>query len=106
MNAWVVHRDPEVFGADADAWRPERWLGGAGDEVRIKKMEASLLTFGAGHRTCLGKHISYLEIFKLVPTLLRRYELELVDGGRDWKVENRWFVQQNGFNVRLRKRVL
>ncbi|KAK3387414.1 cytochrome P450 [Podospora didyma] len=102
MNAWVVHRDPDMFGPDADAWRPERWL--EGDETRIKRMEASLLTFGAGHRICLGKHISYLEIFKLVPTLLQGYDIELVDEGKTWTVENRWFVPQSGLNVRLRKR--
>lgn len=104
MNAWVVHRDPNMFGPDADTWRPERWL--EGDEAHIKKMEAALLTFGAGHRICLGKHISYLEIFKLVPTLLQAYDIELVDGDRTWKVENRWFVPQSGFNVRLHKRTM
>ncbi|XXH04088.1 hypothetical protein Hte_010499 [Hypoxylon texense] len=102
MNAWVVHRDPEVFGPDADAWRPERWI--EGDKERIKKMDASLLTFGAGHRTCLGKHISYLEIFKLVPTLLQAYDIELIDEGKTWTVQNRWFVPQSGFHVQLRKR--
>jgi cytochrome P450 len=102
MNAWVVHRDPDVFGPDADSWRPERWL--EGDEARIKKMDASLLTFGAGHRICLGKHISYLEIFKLVPTLLQAYDIGLVDEGKAWTVQNRWFVPQSGFYIRLRKR--
>ncbi|KAH8785751.1 cytochrome P450 [Diaporthe sp. PMI_573] len=103
MNAWVVHRDPNIFGPDADAWRPERWL--EGDEARIKRMDAALMTFGAGHRVCLGKHISYLEIYKLVPTLLQAYDIELVDGGKAWTVQNRWFVPQSGLNVRLRKRV-
>jgi cytochrome P450 len=102
MNAWVVHRDPEVFGPDADAWRPERWL--EGDEARIKRMDAGLLAFGAGHRVCLGKHISYLEVFKLVPTLLQAYDIELVDGGKSFTVQNRWFVPQSGFHVRLSKR--
>lgn len=40
MNAWVVHRDQEIFGSDADTWRPERWLDG--DEARIKRMDAAL----------------------------------------------------------------
>jgi len=26
VNAWVIHRNKEVFGEDADAFRPERWL--------------------------------------------------------------------------------
>ncbi|RYP12479.1 hypothetical protein DL767_011261 [Monosporascus sp. MG133] len=42
MNAWVVHRDKQVFGEDAYEWRPERWL--EGDEAHIKKMEGALLT--------------------------------------------------------------
>ncbi len=47
MNAWVVHRDRDVFGEDAAEWRPERWL--EGDEEKIKKMEASLLTVSLTH---------------------------------------------------------
>lgn len=26
VNGWVLHRDKEVFGQDADDYRPERWL--------------------------------------------------------------------------------
>lgn len=33
------NRCPEVFGGDADEWRPERWIVGEGsDEVRVKEM--------------------------------------------------------------------
>lgn len=45
MNAWVVHRDKDVFGEDAYEWRPERWL--EGDEAHTKKMEGALLTVSA-----------------------------------------------------------
>lgn len=27
-NGWVLHRDREVFGEDADEFRPERWVEG------------------------------------------------------------------------------
>jgi cytochrome P450 len=118
MSAWVVHRDKAIFGEDADSWRPERWLG---SEEGRRKMEQSLLTFGAGHRSCLGKHISLLEIYKLVPTILQEYDvnfhprhtgkeadllyqIELLDPERAWHVENRWFVPQFGLQVQLSKR--
>ncbi|KFY96163.1 hypothetical protein V498_02853, partial [Pseudogymnoascus sp. VKM F-4517 (FW-2822)] len=26
INAWVAHRNTSVYGADANTWRPERWL--------------------------------------------------------------------------------
>lgn len=46
-----------------------------GEEKRIKEMGATLLHFGMGARTCIGKNISLLEVYKLVPTFLRRFEV-------------------------------
>lgn len=76
-SAWVIHRDPAIFGDDVDAYRPERWevKGGEADEARVKVMNGTMLQFGMGSRTCIGKNISLLEIYKLVPTMLRRFEV-------------------------------
>ncbi|MCJ1244003.1 hypothetical protein MMC30_001200 [Trapelia coarctata] len=41
INAWVVHQDKAVFGADAENWRPGRWLCGKAER---KRMEDTLLT--------------------------------------------------------------
>ena len=73
ISAWVLHRDRKTFGDDSDVWRPERWL--ECDAERRRKMENTLMTFGAGHRSCIGKNISYLEIYKLVPTLVRTFDV-------------------------------
>lgn len=72
-NAWVVHRRPEVFGLDVEAFRPERWLEATPE--KLKEMKGTMLQFGAGARTCIGKNISLLEIYKLVPSFLRRFEV-------------------------------
>ena len=40
-------------------------------------MEKTLFHFGMGTRTCIGKHISLLEIYKVVPAILRRFEVSL-----------------------------
>jgi len=57
MNPAVVHYDKNVFGRDADEYRPERWL--VSEEER-KVMDKHILTFGAGTRTCIGKNVSRL----------------------------------------------
>ncbi|GAB0138625.1 hypothetical protein EsDP_00006851 [Epichloe bromicola] len=105
-SAWVIHRRPEVFGPDADKYRPERWLPcpdrDAEDESRrIKHMASTMFHFGMGSRTCIGKNISLLEIYKLVPSLLRKFNIDFEDSGRDWKITNAWFVKQSDFKVRF-----
>ena len=73
VSAWVVHRRPEIYGDNVDAYRPERWL--EADKERLKEMNATMFHFGAGSRTCIGKNISLLEVYKLVPSFLRRFEV-------------------------------
>ena len=53
MNAAVVGYDEDVYGPDASSFRPARWL--EGDAAR---MERTMLVFGAGTRTCIGKNVS------------------------------------------------
>lgn len=40
-------------------------------------MEQSFFAFGAGSRTCIGKNISLMKITKIVPQLLREFEVAL-----------------------------
>lgn len=72
-NAWALHRDEAVFGEDVGAFRPERWLEGS--EARRAEMKNCLFAFGAGARTCVGKNISLLEMYKLVPAVLLNFEV-------------------------------
>lgn len=74
-SAWTIHRSKKIFGEDVDKFRPERWLG---DSARASDMNQFLFTFGAGSRTCVGKNISYLEMYKLVPAILRTFNVRLV----------------------------
>lgn len=38
VNGWVLHRDREVFGQDADTYRPERWIESE-DAEKLRMME-------------------------------------------------------------------
>ncbi|OQO03181.1 hypothetical protein B0A48_11436 [Cryoendolithus antarcticus] len=103
-NAWVLHRRPEVFGEDVDVFRPERWIEAPREQ--LKEMKATMFQFGAGARTCIGKNISLLEIYKLVPTFLRNFEVELETPQTEWKTFNAWFVRQLEFNTKFKRRAI
>ncbi|KAF3902746.1 hypothetical protein AA313_de0203238 [Arthrobotrys entomopaga] len=102
VNAWAMHRDKSVYGEDADVWRPERWIEASEEEKKV--MNRGLFTFGAGTRQCIGRNISLLEMYKLIPTLLQRFTFELADPTDDWKLFNSVFVHQNNLNLVVRLR--
>ncbi|OWP00859.1 hypothetical protein B2J93_2552 [Marssonina coronariae] len=104
INSWVAHRNQSVYGRDADVWRPERWLE-IGEQGRGGEVEKYSLAFGAGSRTCVGRNISLLEMSKVIPQIIRRFEFELEEGCRgELKSVNRWFVKQQNFRGRVRAR--
>lgn len=74
-QAFVVHRDPNVFGTRyaVDEFRPERWIE-ASDEERLA-MERGSLGFGSGKRVCLGRHIAEMEIKKVIPALVQGFDV-------------------------------
>ncbi|KAH6997470.1 cytochrome P450 [Ilyonectria destructans] len=102
INAWVTQHDQDVF-PNPDAFRPERWMDASEEELKI--MEQSFFAFGAGTRTCIGRHIAVMEMAKIIPELLRTFEISLADPGAEWKTKNIWFVQQEGLICNLKRRV-
>ena len=105
VNAWVLHRDRDYFGKDADDYRPERWLANnEKDEARVKRMERYMFQFGGGSHVCIGRNLALLEMNKVLPQILRRYKLELVRPGQPMKKHSSFFVVQKGLKVKLERR--
>ena len=71
-SAYALHRNKRYHGEDCTQWRPERWLS----PLDTDRKSAMSFSFGAGSRVCLGKNISLLEINKLVPQIVRKFEIE------------------------------
>lgn len=69
----AVHLNQEVYGKDAESFRPERWLEASDEQKR--RMDRSFLAFSAGKRICTGKNIAWLEMKKLLPLLLMYFEV-------------------------------
>ncbi|KAH7112072.1 cytochrome P450 [Dendryphion nanum] len=70
-NAWVLHYSKNIFGEDAAVYRPERWLEPK-DENDVR--ESMMFAFGGGSRSCLGKNISLLEMTKVLPQIVRKFD--------------------------------
>ncbi|KAI1142063.1 cytochrome P450 [Hypoxylon sp. FL0543] len=106
VNTWVEHRNTHVFGKDASEFRPERWL--SDDAETIAFMNRHWMPFGLGSRTCIGRHVSHLEISKLIPQLVRDFDFELsgnlANNGTSWSADNYWFVKPKNFMVRIKSR--
>lgn len=80
MNAWVIHRNKDIYGQDVDSFRPERWLRHDFEtedayKVRLKLMKDADFTFGGGNRVCIGKFSAQMQILKTVATLFSRYDV-------------------------------
>lgn len=70
-----LHRNTEVFGRDAETYRPDRWLE---SESQKREMERYNLIYGGGARTCPGRSLAELLVSKIVPALIRHFNIEVV----------------------------
>ncbi|KAI1412268.1 cytochrome P450 [Hypoxylon sp. FL1857] len=106
VNTWVEHRNTRIFGEDADEFKPERWL--SDDTEKIAFLKRHWMPFGLGSRTCLGRHVSHLEISKLIPRLVRDFDFELsgdiANNETSWSANTYWFVKPKDFIVRVKAR--
>jgi cytochrome P450 len=86
-----IHRSIGLFGSDADAFRPERWIltSAGGDEPSLEKLQKmernNDLIFGSGRHQCLGKSVAMIELNKVFVELLRRFDWTLYDPLHPWK---------------------
>ncbi|CZT20252.1 related to pisatin demethylase cytochrome P450 [Ramularia collo-cygni] len=102
MMAPVVQVDPDVFGEDSQEFRPERWLDS--DPEQLKLMERSMLVFGHGARTCIGKNISIMEMGKFIPQILQTFDLEWASKNPEWNTNAAWFWKQTDMQVKFKAR--
>ena len=99
---YALHRLPQLWGADADVWRPERWLHGDGDRM-MKVGHWTFLPFGGGPRVCIGMQLALTEVGYAIGRMVERYQLvecrdPVWDFVEDWKLTT---VSRNGAKVRL-----
>jgi len=71
FSPYAMGRSVELWGEDAEAFRPERW------EHRAPPSPYEYPVFNAGPRECLGKRLAWVEMRACLAQVLRAVRLEL-----------------------------
>ncbi|KAI1634274.1 cytochrome P450 alkane hydroxylase [Biscogniauxia mediterranea] len=72
-SAYSLHRRPDLYGMDAEVFRPERW-----EEDDLRSREAThrgwtYMPFGSGPRSCLGMDFALTEAAYTIVRILQSY---------------------------------
>ncbi|KAF2426531.1 cytochrome P450 [Tothia fuscella] len=94
---YQIQRRKDLWGEDADVWRPDRWDG--------KKIDWSFVPFSGGPRICLGQQYAITEASFLVVRMLQEFD-DIEWLGKPGKVKKGLGLTMfpaEGVPVRLRK---
>jgi len=100
INLPVLHRDPKVWGADADQFRPERMLDGGFENLPPNSWKP----FGNGMRGCIGRAFAWQEMMLTLTLILQRFSLELADPSYELKIHTTLTLKPEGFRMKVRRR--
>ncbi|KAG7527828.1 hypothetical protein FFLO_06571 [Filobasidium floriforme] len=99
VPAYTVHRDPVVWGEDADAYRPERWF-----EQDKAAMNASFIPFSFGPRSCVGRNLASMELLLIISSTVQRYSLTPVHPGQALDTAEGFLRKPTGYLVKMKRR--
>ncbi|KAI0716854.1 cytochrome P450 [Earliella scabrosa] len=89
VNIISSNTDRELWGPDAEEWKPERWLEPLPErlhDAKIPGVYSNLMTFWAGGRACIGFKFSQLEMKVVLAVLLSTFKFELTQKPITWNL--------------------
>ncbi|KAM0808970.1 putative Cytochrome P450 [Seiridium cardinale] len=99
VNPWAIHHSKEIWGENAHEFSPDRWL-----DTDSGKMERYFLPFGAGSYMCPGQSLARVELAKVTATLVRDYNIQMVDPQHSWEWKAYFTMVPQNWPVYLQKR--
>ncbi|KAL1637006.1 hypothetical protein SLS58_009532 [Diplodia intermedia] len=98
VPSYSIHHSTDIWGPDADAFRPERW------ESVTEKQKQGFIPFSHGPRACVGRNVAEMELALIVSTVFRRYEFELRQG--EMETREGFLRKPLALEVGMRKRAV
>ncbi|KAI0019443.1 cytochrome P450 [Xylariomycetidae sp. FL0641] len=71
VPTYTLHHAAAIWGADADAFRPERWA------AATPRQRNAFIPFSHGPRACVGRNVAEMEMKMIAATWARRYDVFL-----------------------------
>jgi cytochrome P450 len=95
----LLHRDPTVWGPDAESFDPDRF-----EPAAVRKRPApAYKPFGTGERACIGRQFALHEAVLALGMVLQRFDLE-TDPDYELKIVESLTLKPAGFRVTPRVR--
>ena len=109
VSIWQINRSPEVWGADAEEFRPQRWINaddGKPNRHGGAQSNYDFITFLEGPRSCIGQEFAKAEMRCLLASLVTGFtwDLEMDEA----KIVPRGVITikpENGMHLRMKPRV-
>lgn len=86
VNHFSTYHHPQNFHRPSE-FLPERWVGKRENSTTSpfdQDNKTCMQPFSFGPRNCLGKNLARAEMRLIMAKLLWKFDLELVDGGKNW----------------------
>ncbi|KAL1963471.1 hypothetical protein VTN77DRAFT_8372 [Rasamsonia byssochlamydoides] len=91
-----LHRDPEVYGPDAEEFKPERML----DENFEKLPKNAWKPFGNGMRACIGRPFAWQEALIVTAVLLQNFNFQFDDPSYNLRIKETLTIKPKDFQMR------
>jgi cytochrome P450/NADPH-cytochrome P450 reductase len=95
----MLHRDPSVWGADAEAFNPDHFA----PEAERSRPGNAFKTFGTGQRACIGRQFALQEATLVLGMLLQRFEL-LDFANYRFKLKQALTIKPDELKIKVRPR--
>ncbi|KAI8920820.1 bifunctional P-450:NADPH-P450 reductase [Powellomyces hirtus] len=103
-SAYVIlpklHRDPKVWGDDAEEFRPERMLDGGFERLPQNAWKP----FGNGMRGCIGRAFAWQESLLVLALIIQRFNFEMVDPAYELRIKQTLTIKPADFFVKAKPR--
>ncbi|KAK6339688.1 hypothetical protein TWF718_009084 [Orbilia javanica] len=95
-----MHKDPAVYGSDAEEFKPERML----DEPFNKLPPDAWKPFGNGMRACIGRPFAWQEMLIVMAVLFQNFDFYMADSGYQLSIKQNLTIKPKDFRLKSKLR--